>query len=101
MAESNNLTKLADEMADHLDIPKARSREALQKLFGQILKSAEKGVPVTIRGFGSFHYLERAPRKGRNPRTGESVEVPPARALVFRAAKMTRKPVKRGKAKRG
>ena len=56
-------------------------------VFDSITHSLTKGDKVEIRGFGSFRVKQRAPRKGRNPRTGESVQVPAKRIPYFRAGK--------------
>ncbi|HPB60150.1 MAG TPA: HU family DNA-binding protein, partial [Candidatus Saccharicenans sp.] len=42
------------------------------------------------RGFGSFRFRQRAPRAGRNPRTGELVKVPPKKVLYFKPSKLLR-----------
>lgn len=49
-----------------------------------------RGHRIEIRGFGSFKVVHRASRVGRNPRTGESVHVPPKRALLFKTGKSLR-----------
>jgi integration host factor subunit beta len=47
----------------------------------------QTGHEVEIRGFGSFRFRNRAPRKGRNPKTGEKVDVPPKRIPYFKMGK--------------
>jgi len=49
-----------------------------------------RGHRIEIRGFGSFKVVHRASRVGRNPRTGESVHVPPKRAPLFKTGKSLR-----------
>jgi integration host factor subunit alpha len=53
----------------------------------ELFKSTlQKGEPVSITNFGVFTVLNKASRKGRNPRTGEEVMIPPRRAVTFRAS---------------
>lgn len=52
-----------------------------------IVSALKKGEEVEIRGLGSFRFRSRAPRKGRNPKTGERVEVPAKRVPYFRMGK--------------
>ena len=47
----------------------------------------QNGQEVEIRGFGSFRFRNRAPRKGRNPKTGEKVDVPPKKIPYFKMGK--------------
>ena len=47
----------------------------------------KKGDSVAISGFGSFKVVERATRKGRNPRTGKELQIPAAKAVKFTAGK--------------
>jgi nucleoid DNA-binding protein len=49
-----------------------------------MLAAIKEGKRVTLTGFGSFTIVERAPRTGRNPKTGEKVPIPPRRAVKFR-----------------
>jgi len=55
--------------------------------FDEIAKRLAEGGRVELRGFGAFSTRERDPRKGRNPRTGDSVEVPGKRVPYFKPGK--------------
>lgn len=57
---------------------------AVRVILGAMEDTLECGERIEIRGFGSFSTNERAPRVGRNPKTGESVEVPARRAVHFK-----------------
>ncbi|MFC3175039.1 integration host factor subunit beta [Novosphingobium bradum] len=58
--------------------------------FDEIAQRLAAGGRVELRGFGAFSTREREPRKGRNPRTGESVEVPGKRVPYFKPGKEMR-----------
>jgi integration host factor subunit beta len=60
---------------------------AVDTIFGEIAARLAQGDRVEIRGFGSFTVRRRAPRRGRNPRTGESVDVGATHRLHFRMSK--------------
>ncbi len=58
--------------------------------FNQIIQRLADGGRVELRGFGAFSTRQRGPRKGRNPRTGESVDVPSKRVPYFKPGKEVR-----------
>jgi integration host factor subunit beta len=58
--------------------------------FSQIIQRLSEGGRVELRGFGAFSTRERQPRKGRNPRTGESVDVPAKSVPYFKPGKEVR-----------
>ncbi len=59
----------------------------IDTVFDSMRESLAKGEKIEIRGFGNFRLRERKPRKARNPKTGESVEVPRKVALHFKMGK--------------
>ncbi len=52
-------------------------------MFGSIVETLHRGEKVELRGFGSFRLRHREPHRGRNPRTGDRVEVPSKRVAYF------------------
>jgi integration host factor subunit beta len=56
-------------------------------IFDSMTEALSRGEKVELRGFGSFKVRERSPRVGRNPKTGNRVEVGPKRALLFKTAR--------------
>lgn len=66
---------------------KKEAKLALKAVVDSIKKALKKGQRVTIPGFGSFSVAKRAARKGRNPRTGESVKIKASKAPKFSASK--------------
>ena len=80
-----NLTKgvLVEEVADAAGLTKKRAEVIVDTLFGSITEALHQGEKVELRGFGSFRLRRREPRRGRNPRTGERVDVPSRRVAYF------------------
>lgn len=78
----------------HKDNPELRSEEIEQVVdvfFDEIAQRLAEGGRVELRGFGAFSTRDRAARTGRNPRTGETVEVPAKSVPYFKAGKEIRK----------
>ena len=84
MTKSELINKLAAQNPGlhHLDLERVVNR-----IFDEITGALSKGDRVELRGFGAFSVRERAARVGRNPRTGESVNVPAKRAPFFKMGK--------------
>ena len=59
----------------------------IDTVFESIKGALEKGEKVEIRGFGNFRLKDRRPRRARNPKTGESVDVPGKKAIRFKVGK--------------
>lgn len=62
----------------------------VETIIEEMSSALEQGDRIELRGFGAFSVKERAPRKGRNPRTGEAVEVAAKRMPAFKAGKALR-----------
>ncbi len=62
----------------------------IETVFESIIDALVKGDKVEIRGFGNFKLRSRKARKARNPKTGESVEVPPKKVPYFKVGKELR-----------
>ncbi len=73
----STLTKaaLVELVADAADLTKKRAEVIVETVFGSIAEALRRGEKVEVRGFGSFRFRRRAPRRGRNPRTGDRVDV--------------------------
>ena len=81
-----SLTTIAEAVADKTGTTKAKTRSILESAIAEILESA-KGAKVSIHRFGSFEVVDRKEKKGRNPKTGETMRIPSHRALKFHASK--------------
>ena len=56
-------------------------------MFKSIIDALHRGEKIELRGFGSFRLRKREPRKGRNPKTGDKVDVPPKKVPYFKPGK--------------
>ena len=82
-----NKTELIESIAKSADISKAAAGRALDGMVRAVTSSLKKGQMVTLVGFGTFYVGKRAPRSGRNPRTGEAIKIKAAKVPKFRAGK--------------
>lgn len=82
-----NKNELVDEIAEASDISKAAATRALDAALDGISKSLQNADPVVLVGFGTFLVRERAARTGRNPRTGEPLEIAAAKVPAFKPGK--------------
>jgi DNA-binding protein HU-beta len=78
---------LVAEVARTAALPNAEATNAVEALLEAIATGAKRDGKVIIRGFGTFEMKTRPARLGRNPRTGETIEIAASSALTFRAAK--------------
>ena len=87
--DRNAMTKadLISIVADRLKITQVQASIIVEAALKSIVTALQNGQEVEIRGFGSFRFRERAPRKGRNPKTGEKVDVPSKRIPYFKMGK--------------
>ena len=74
-------------MADATGLTKKRAEIIVDTVFGTIVQTVHRGDKVELRGFGSFRLRHREPRRGRNPKTGEQLDVPSKRVAYFKSAK--------------
>jgi DNA-binding protein HU-beta len=82
-----NKSELIDKVAEKADISKASAGRALDAIVESIADSLEGGDSVTLIGFGTFSVRERAGRAGRNPRTGEALEIKASKTVGFKPGK--------------
>ena len=80
-----NKAELIDAMASGSGLSKADSKRALDAFIGATSSALGKGNRVALVGFGSFSVSERSARKGRNPRTGEEINIAAKRVVKFKA----------------
>jgi integration host factor subunit beta len=68
-------------------LPRKESEQIVEIVFDSIISALQGGDKIEIRGFGSFRTRERRGRVGRNPKTGEKVDVPAKRIPFFKPSK--------------
>jgi len=88
-AKSKPITtkQLADTLADQHELTKRQGKEMLEDLVGLITKHLKKGERVKIAGLGILQVRKRAARMGRNPATGEPIQIKASKKVAFRATK--------------
>ena len=79
--------ELVVEVARAAELNKRDAEVIVETVFDSIIGALHKGEKVELRGFGSFRTRERGPRRGRNPKTGEPVDVPAKRVPYFKPGK--------------
>lgn len=82
-----NKSELIDAVAAATDLPKASAERALAAVLDTITGSLVGGDPVVLVGFGTFAVKDRAARVGRNPKTGEAIQIKAATVPSFKAGK--------------
>ena len=82
-----NKIDLIAAVADKTDLPKAKAAEAVDAVFGAIEESLKNGEDVRLVGFGSFATAMRKASTGRNPRTGEEIQIPESTSVRFKPGK--------------
>lgn len=82
-----NKAELIDAVADSADLSKSDAGNAIDAVLGAIESALAKGDSVSLIGFGTFSVSNRAARTGRNPRTGETIQIAASRAAKFKAGK--------------
>jgi DNA-binding protein HU-beta len=78
-----NKKEIISRMAKDSGTTALQAAKALSSMLGSIRNSLQKGEKVTFSGFGSFEIKERRARKGRNPKTGAEVAIPPRKRVKF------------------
>jgi len=79
--------ELVDVVTRNSELSRRDTEVVVQTVLDSIVDSLKTGEKVELRGFGSFRLRERAPREGRNPKTGEKVFVPAKRVPYFKPGK--------------
>ena len=78
---------LVEEVAKVTELTRKDSEVIVDTLFESVIKALKAGDKLEVRGFGSFRVRQRNARVGRNPKTGEKVEVPAKRVPYFKPSK--------------
>ncbi|ARQ04599.1 MULTISPECIES: HU family DNA-binding protein [Staphylococcaceae] len=89
-----NKTDLINAVSDSANLTKKEAGLAVDAVFESIQKSLSNGEKVQLIGFGNFEVRERAARKGRNPQTGDEIEIPASKVPAFKAGKALKDAVK-------
>lgn len=80
-----NKTEMIEEIASRINLTKADAARAVNAVLDTIVETVAKGDDVTLPGFGSFKSVQRAAREGKNPKTGEKLQIAATIAPKFSA----------------
>ena len=90
-----NRTELIDFISEKAELTKVSATRAFDAMLDGLVSSLQKGDPVVIVNFGTFTVKVRAARQGRNPATGEMIQINAAKVVGFKAGKALKDAVKR------
>ena len=82
-----NKQELIDAVADEAGVEKSSAAETIDAVLATVSKTVAAGESVQLIGLGTFATGARAARSGRNPKTGETIEIPAAKTVKFTAGK--------------
>ncbi|MQN02194.1 MAG: HU family DNA-binding protein [Lachnospiraceae bacterium] len=82
-----NKTELVAEIAEKADTSKKEAELVLSAFTDVVTEQLKKGEKIQLVGFGTFEVTERSARTGRNPQTGEEMQIPASKAPKFKAGK--------------
>ena len=88
-----NKAELVSSIAEKSNLTKKDAEKAVNAVFASVQKALVEDDKVQIIGFGTFEVRTRAARKGRNPQTGETIEIPASKNPVFKAGKALKEAV--------
>jgi DNA-binding protein HU-beta len=89
-----NKTELVNQVAEKSELSKKDAAKAVDALFQTISETLAKGDKIQILGFGNFEVRERSARKGRNPQTGEEIDIAASKVPAFSPGKSLKEMVK-------
>ncbi len=88
-------SEFVDQVADRASLSKKDAGDAVDAVIDTIEETLKRGSEVTFSGFGKFHVAERGAREGRNPSTGEKIQIAASRVPRFTAGSGLKKAVKK------
>jgi DNA-binding protein HU-beta len=83
-----NKSELVSKVAVGADISKASAQRAIDSCIAAVSEELGNNGQVALVGFGTFSVRDRAARAGRNPQTGEEIQIPAAKVVSFKAGKL-------------
>jgi len=89
-----NKAELVEEVVNETGLTRRTAREAVNTVTSVITDALARGEKVTLVGFGTFKVMERKARTGRNPQTGQTIQIPAKKAPKFRPGKGLREKVR-------
>jgi len=87
-------SEIVEDLNNEIGLNKREAKELVDMLFDDIKNLLSEGHEVKLSGFGNFQLRDKSPRPGRNPRTGEDVEISARRVVTFKAGQKLKDSVK-------
>jgi DNA-binding protein HU-beta len=87
-------SEFVDQVTERADLSKKEAGDAVDAVLDTIEDALKRGSDVTFSGFGKFHVAERGAREGRNPSTGEKIQIAASRVPRFTAGSALKKSLK-------
>ncbi|MBD1371632.1 HU family DNA-binding protein [Hazenella sp. IB182357] len=88
-----NKTELINQVAEATEMTKKDASRSVEAVLDAITDALKQGDKVQLIGFGNFEVKERQARKGRNPQTGEEIDIPASKVPSFKAGKQLKEEV--------
>jgi DNA-binding protein HU-beta len=79
---------LIESMAKRAELPRQKAEDIVNGFLDDIVAALKSGDKINVSGFGTFSVTERRGRTGRNPKTGEAIEIAPSKVAKFKAGKI-------------
>jgi len=93
MTKTITKADIVEYLHTQLGLNKSESKKLIEDFFNEIQDSLARNEEVKLSGFGNFELLDKKPRPGRNPKTGEEVTISARRVVTFRAGNKLRKKI--------
>ncbi|MBN1282207.1 MAG: integration host factor subunit alpha [Proteobacteria bacterium] len=90
--------EIIEQIYEKVGFSKKESAEIVELVFDTMKETLERGEKIKISGFGNFVVRQKRPRIGRNPQTGEEIEITARRVLTFRPSQVLKSALNRGEA---
>lgn len=91
---------LANDLYEKIGIPKREAQDLVETILDVIKEALSRGETVKIAGFGNFVVRQKRERKGRNPKTGETIGISPRRVVTFRPSQLFKQRVNQAQTER-
>ena len=86
---------LVDAIFEKVGLSKKEAQDIIEVLFDTMKRTFEEGESIKISGFGTFNVRKKMSRKGRNPKTGEDLEITPRRVITFRVSNQLKEEIEK------
>ena len=86
--------ELISKVAEEVNLPKSDVENTLEAILQNVIEGLKSGEKINLRGFGNFSVIDTKARKGRNPQTGEEIEIPASKKVKFSVGSILQKAIK-------